>query len=65
MKTRLRNRLCDETFDEAMIVSIEGPDTLLNEDLDTILKNKNLEEWVLLCVNSLRYIITITSVIYL
>ena len=30
---RLRNRLCDETLDEAMRVSIEG---LMDGDLDTI-----------------------------
>ena len=28
VKTRLRNRLCDETLDEAIKVSIECPETL-------------------------------------
>ena len=27
VKTRLRNRLCDETLDKAMRVSSEGPET--------------------------------------
>ena len=38
VKARLRiNRLCDETLDEAMRVSTEGPETLMDEDLDAIM----------------------------
>lgn len=37
IKTRLRNRLGDETLDQAMRVSIEGPETLKEEHLEAIL----------------------------
>ena len=38
VKTRLRNRLCDETLDEAMRMSIiKGSETLMDEDLETII----------------------------
>ena len=36
VKTRLRNRLCDKTLDETMRLIIEGPETLMYEDLDTM-----------------------------
>ena len=33
VKTRLKNRLCDETLDKAMRVNCEGPETLMDEYL--------------------------------
>ena len=47
MKSRLRNKLYGETLDEAMRVSVEGPETLMDEDLDAIINNKNLKEYFL------------------
>ena len=38
IKTRLRNRLGDETLDQAMRVSVEGKSKLTAEDLDNILQ---------------------------
>ena len=46
VKTRLRNRLGDETLDMLMKISIEGPKTFEDERLDRILLiygNKNQE----------------------
>ena len=39
IKTRLRNRLGDQTLDHAMRVCIEGPETLSSTDLDEIIQH--------------------------
>jgi len=40
VKTRLKNRLGDTSLDQAMIVSIDGPETLDNVNLDCIGRTK-------------------------
>ena len=37
IKTRLRSRLGEETLNHTMRISIEGPDKLNSEDLDSII----------------------------
>ena len=38
IKTRLRSRLGEETLNHTMRISIEGPDKLNSEDLDSIIQ---------------------------
>ena len=38
IKTRLRSRLGEETLNHTMRISIEGPDKLISENLDSIIQ---------------------------
>ncbi len=39
IKTRLRNRLGEDTLDQAMRISIEGPEKISSDSLDNIVQH--------------------------
>ena len=50
VKTKLRNHLEDTSLDQAVRVSIEGPETLDNENLDCIVSHWKDKKHHRLCV---------------